>query len=120
MGGFVGYNQLVNGYTATITKCFSTGNVQFDSITDEESVGYGYFAGNSTATIKDCYHLDEAEIIYKAVIDDSELTEIKEPTCTVSGEKTFAQLTSVDFIENTLYFDRMVWFVVEGQLPTLR
>ena len=120
MGGFVGYNQLVNGYTATITKCFSTGNVQFDSITDEESVGYGYFAGNSTATIKDCYHLDEAEIIYKAVIDDSELTEIKEPTCTVSEEKTFAQLTSVDFIENTLYFDRMVWFVVEGQLPTLR
>lgn len=121
IGGFVGYNELISGNVATITKCFSTGSIYFDTPTVDKTVtGYGYFAGNSTGPIKDCYYLNEAEIVYSTVVDDVETNEKKDPTCTEGTAKSFDELTSVEFLENTLYFDRMIWLVVEGQLPTLR
>ncbi len=120
LGGFVGYNELVNGYTATITKSFGTGSIQFDTMLDRTIAGYGYFAGNSTGTIKDCYYFDEAEIVYKTVVEDEENNEAKEPTCTDGEAKPLDEFTSVDFIENILYFDRMIWLMIEGQFPTLK
>ena len=120
LGGFVGYNELANGYIATITKSFSTGSIQFDTIIDRTIAGYGYFAGNSTGTIEDCYYLDKAEIVYKTVADDVENNEEKAPTCADGEAKVLNELTSVDFIENILCFDRMIWLMTEGQLPTLR
>ncbi len=121
-GGFVGYNIQQSGYASTITKCFSTGNVEIvDDVADSTSVIYvGNFAGKNDVNIRDCYYLDSVTLTYKNVAGEDETSEEIEATCTAGEAKTFDELTSVDFIENTLYFDRMIWLVVEGELPTLR
>ena len=41
-------------------------------------------------------------------------------TNTLGTAKTENELLALDFLENTLYFDRMVWFLVDGKLPELR
>ncbi len=121
-GGFVGHNAQQSGYASTITKCFSTGNVEYiDDVEDSTSViCIGQFAGKNDVNIRDCYYLDSATLTYKNVAGEEETSEAIEATCTDGTAKTFDELTSADFIENTLYFDRMIWLVVEGELPTLR
>ena len=124
VGGFAGENILENGYEATINKCFSTGSITLG----KASTDSGYFVGRTTGTEKDCYYLDTMtiNIVTKTEITDGETTETVEtveavnPTCAAGEAKTFDELTSADFIENTLYFDRMIWLVVDGELPTLR
>ena len=124
IGGFVGINETSGGYTATINKCFSTGSITLGSV----PANCGNFAAKSTGTLRDCYYLDIMTItaVTKTEITDGETTETVEtvetiePTCTVGEAKPSDELLSIDFIENTLYFDRMIWFVVEGDLPTLR
>ncbi|MBQ8302501.1 MAG: InlB B-repeat-containing protein [Clostridia bacterium] len=124
IGGFVGANETSGSYTATINKCFSTGSITLGSV----PANIGCFAAKSTGTLKDCYYLDTMTltVVIKAEITEGETTETVEtietiePSCTVGEAKAFEELTSVDFIENTLYFDRMIWFVTEGKLPTLR
>ena len=122
VGGFIGYNKKNTGYSSTITKCFSTGSVEIvDNVIDSKSlINVGCFAGKNEVNIRDCYYLDIATLTYKNVAGDDETLEAIEATCTDGEAKTFDELTSIDFIENTLYFDRMIWIVVEGQLPTLR
>ena len=124
VAGFVAENKLVSGYPATINKCFSTGSITLGAAPTE----CGYFIGKTTGTEKDCYYLDTMTInvVTKTEVTEGETTETVETvepavtTCTVGEAKTYSELTSIDFIENTLYFDRMIWIVVEGQLPTLR
>ena len=122
VGGFVGYNAQQSGYASTITKSFSMGSCEIvDGPADSESDIYvGCFTGKNDVNIRDCYYLDIATLTYKNVAGEVETSEGIEATCTDAESKTFDELTSVDFIENTLYFDRMIWFVVEGQIPTLR
>ena len=125
MGGFVGKNELYTGYSATITKCFSTGNVQFG---DGETTNayYGEFTGWNNGAIKDCFYIDTATIARVTIVDDVETIEYldvsyAENTVYPVGEKkSEADLLDAEFLENVLYFDRMVWFIVEGKLPTLR
>ncbi|MBQ8413782.1 MAG: InlB B-repeat-containing protein, partial [Clostridia bacterium] len=121
-GGFVGHNAQQSGYASTITKCFSTGNVEYidDAENSTSVICIGQFAGKNDVNIRDCYYLDSATLTYKNVAGEVETSEAIEATCTDGTAKTFDELTSVDFIENTLYFDRMIWLVVEGELPTLR
>ena len=121
IGGFVGYNCSESGKYAIISKCFSTGNVGYNTdISNSEAIcEYGYFAGSNTGNIKDCYYDDSAYITH-CVVDGSENPAELIPTNTIGEAKAFDELTSVEFLENTLYFDRMIWLVVEGQLPTLR
>ncbi len=116
IGGFVGNNKLVSGYQASINKCFSTGSITVNNTPTK----YGYFAGETTGTNKNCYYLDTAAITMKTVVDENETLEAIVPNTEVGEAKTFDELLSADFIENTLNFDRMIWLVVEGELPTLR
>ncbi|MBQ8302044.1 MAG: InlB B-repeat-containing protein [Clostridia bacterium] len=124
IGSFAGANILASGYPAAISKSFATGNI-VTSVIPQNS---GYFVGNTSGTEKHCYYLDTMEINKVTITETTEgeetvTTETFEPietTCDSGTAKTMEVLTSVDFIENTLYFDRMVWFVYEGQLPSLR
>ena len=124
IGGFIGKNESSDTFVGTINKCFAVGNIVLSNVPENS----GYFAGLCTGTGKDCYYLDTMTInlVTKTEVTESETTETietlepVEPSCTVGEAKTYAELTSVDFIENTLYFDRMIWFVTEGKLPTLR
>ena len=121
-GGFIGRNVQESGFASTITKCFSTGSVEIiDDVADSTSVIYvGHFAGKNDVNIKDCYYLDSVTLSYTNIASEEGNTESLEATCTDGNVISENKLLSVDFIENTLYFDRMIWLVVEGQLPTLR
>ena len=131
VGGFVGFNELVSGYAGLINKCFTVSNITLGA----QPTNGGYFVGKTTATEKDAYYLDTMtfNVVAKTEteVEDPEsetgvTTEIVETTeavvttCDVGAAKTYEELTSVKFLANTLYFDRMVWFVTEGALPTLR
>lgn len=117
-GGFAAENNLVSGYPALINKCFSTGNITFSVVPTDSD----YFVGKTTGTAKDCYYLDTMtmNVVTKAEGEGVETIEPITPACTIGEAKTIGDFTSVNFIENTLYFDRMIWFVYEGKLPTLR
>ncbi|MBQ8302043.1 MAG: InlB B-repeat-containing protein [Clostridia bacterium] len=120
-GGFIGNNEKVSGYQSIITKSFTTGNLEiFDDIdTPSESIYAGYFLGNNGVTARDCYYLDSATATLKTIVDEVE-TE-KEFEFDTSGIAiSEEELLKVNFIENTLCFDRMIWLVVEGKLPVLR
>ena len=116
IGGFVGENYLQSGYSAMINKCFSIGSI----IVDNVPTNYGYFVGATNGTEKHCYYLDTVTINQKTVVDDVETLVALEPTTKVGEAKTIEELLSVDFILNTLNFDRMEWFIVDGKLPELR
>ena len=120
VGGFVGNNDANS--QSIITKCFATGDIViYDDIeTPTEDVSVGYFAGINNVTINDCYYLDGTALTYKIVIDNVETVKDIEPNCMSGTAITYAELLKADFIEKTLYFDRLIWLVVEGKLPTLR
>lgn len=121
VGGFVGENKLVSGYPSTINKCFAMGNITLSNAPTNS----GYFAGTSSGTIKDSYYADTLAI-NKVVVTENEngesveTLEAVEVTNTIGEAKAESELLSVDFLENTLYLDRMVWFLVDGKLPELR
>jgi hypothetical protein len=121
VGGFVGYNELLSGYPATINKCFAMGNITLSNTPTNS----GYFVGTNSGTVKDSYYADTLAI-NKVVVTENENGESVEtleaitPTNTLGEAKAESELLSVDFLENTLYFDRMVWLLVDGKLPELR
>ena len=121
IGGFVAENKLVSGYPSTINKCFAMGNITLSNAPTNS----GYFAGTSSGTIKDSYYADTLAI-NKVVVTENEngesveTLEAIEVTNTIGEAKAESELLSVDFLENTLYLDRMVWFLVDGKLPELR
>lgn len=116
VGGFVAENKLVSGYSATINKCFAISNITLASTPTNS----GYIVATNTGTVKDCYYSENSTINLKTVVDEVETLEAITPTNTLGEEKAENELLSVDFLENTLYFDRMVWFLVDGKLPELR
>ena len=120
VGGFVGNNDANS--QSIITKCFATGDIViYDDIeTPTEDVSVGYFAGINNVTINDCYYLDSITLTYKTIVDNVETQKDLEPNCTSGTAVSEDELLKDNFIENTLYFDRMIWLVVEGKLPTLR
>ena len=121
IGGFVGENKFVLDYPSTINKCFAMGNITLSNAPTNS----GYFAGTNSGTIKDSYYADTLAI-NKVVVTENEngesveTLEAVEVTNTIGEAKAESELLSVDFLENTLYFDRMVWFLVDGKLPELR
>ena len=54
------------------------------------------------------------------VVDNVETRVPIKTTNDIGEAKAESELLSVDFLENTMYFDRMVWFLAEGKLPELR
>ena len=116
VGGFVAENKLVSGYSATINKCFAISNITLASTPTNS----GYIVATNTGTVKDCYYSENSTINLKTVVDEVETLEAITPTNTLGEAKAENELLSVDFLDNTLYFDRMVWFLVDGKLPELR
>lgn len=116
IGGFVAENKLESGYPATIDKCFAL----VDITVAKKPVNSGYITANNKGTVKDCYYSENNTINLKTVVDEVETLEAITPTNTLGEVKAESELLSVDFLENTLYFDRMVWFLVDGKLPELR
>ena len=118
IGGFVGYNELKSNTESLVNKCFAMGSIEL-AITP---TNVGYFAGLSTGTIKDAYYADTLVInkVVKAEADGAETTEAVTVTNTLGEAMSEGELLSINFLENKLYFDRMVWFLVEGKLPELR
>lgn len=113
IGGFAGLNE------ALINKCFTGGKVALKGL----PANTGCFVGQTTGIEgieMDCAYLDTMTITNTTVVDEVETTETVEPTNTIGNAMAEKDLLSVDFLENTLYFDRMVWFLVEGKLPALR
>ena len=121
IGGFVGFNELVSGLDSLINKCFAIGSIELAGV----PTNIGYFAGTNSGTVKDSYYADTLTI-NKVVATENEngesveTLEAIEVTNTLGEAKAESELLSVDFLENTLYFDRMVWFLVDGKLPELR
>ena len=113
LGGFIGYNELLSNKDALVSKCFAMGSVTVEQV----PVNYGYFAGKNTGDIATGIYSDGLTIKLSA---GETLTDLVEPTCTNGEAKAESEILSVDFIENTLYFDRMIWLLEEGKLPTLR
>ena len=121
IGGFVGFNELLTGKESTINKCFAMGSIELSGVPTD----IGYLVGRSTGTIKDSYYVDIFTINKITVSEDEngEIVETVEPvevTNTLGGAKAESELLTVDFLANTLYFDREIWFVYDGKLPTLR
>lgn len=118
IGGFVGYNELQSNTESLVNKCFAMGSIEL-AITP---TNVGYFAGLSTGTIKDAYYADTLVInkVVKAEADGTETTEAVTVTNTLGEAMSEGELLSINFLENKLYFDRMVWFLVDGKLPELR
>ena len=117
IGSFAGYNKMAdNAEQATITKCFSTGSVTLVSTPTHS----GPFVGLSSNTEKDCFYLDTATAVIVTVVDEVETLVPIEFTNTSGEAKDAGTLLSVDFIENTLYFDRDIWLLIDGQLPTIK
>ena len=122
VGSFVGNNDIASGYQSIIKKCFATGAIEiYDDIeTPTEDVKVGYFAGMNNVTVNDCYYIDSITLTYKTLVDNVETEKEIEPNCASGTAISEDELFKADFIENSLYFDRTIWFVIEGQLPTLR
>jgi hypothetical protein len=118
IGGFIGYNELKSNTESLVNKCFAMGSIEL-AITP---TNVGYFAGISTGTIKDAYYADTLVInkVVKAEADGAETTEAVTVTNTLGEAMSEGELLSINFLENKLYFDRMVWFLVDGKLPELR
>lgn len=121
VGGFVGINELLSGNEAIINKCFTMGSIELAGV----PVNSGNIVGLSTGSIRDSYYVDTFAInkVTSTQDENGEVTEIVEAielTNTEGNAKTESDLLSVNFIENTLYFDRMIWFLVDGELPKLR
>lgn len=116
IGGFAGYNEKLADREYVIHKCFSTGSISISGTAEN----VGKFVGLSTGTEKDCCYLDTMTITKKTIAEETETTEEVTPTNDIGTAKTESELLSADFLENTMYFDRMVWFLVDGELPVLR
>ena len=79
----------------------------------------------SNANIKDAYYGDTLAVNKKVTTEDengeiTETIEAVEMTNDIGEVMAEADLLTVDFIENTLYFDRDIWFVYDGKLPVLK
>jgi len=116
IGGFAGYNEKLANKEYVIHKCFSTGSISISGAAEN----VGKFVGLSTGTEKDCCYLDTMTITKTTIVEEKETTEEVTPTNDIGTAKTESELLSADFLENTMYFDRMVWFLVDGKLPELR
>ena len=116
IGGFAGYNEKLANKEYVIRKCFSTGSISISGTAEN----VGKFVGLSTGTEKDCCYLDTVTITKTTIVEEKETTEEVTPTNDIGTAKTESELLSADFLENTMYFDRMVWFLVDGELPVLR
>ena len=116
IGGFAGFNEKLASEEFLINKCFATGSI----LVSNAPVNAGNFIGLSTGTEKECYYLDSMTINRITVTNDVE-TQLPVQTANDIGTgKAEAELLSVDFLENTLYFDRTAWLIVDGELPVLR
>ena len=116
IGGFAGYNEKLADREYVIHKCFSTGSISISGTAEN----VGKFVGLSTGTEKDCCYLDTVTITKTTIVEEAETTEEVTPTNDSGTAKAESELLSADFLENTMYFDRMVWFLAEGELPKLR
>lgn len=123
VGGFVGYNELLSGHESLINKCFAFGSIELTN----DPIDVGYFVGLSTGTVKDSYYCDASTMTLVTTTvtegENPETIETREPieaTNNIGVAKAESVILSLDFLENTLYFDRMVWFLADGKLPELR
>ena len=121
IGSFVGQHELVSGHESFINKCFALGSMEITGT----HTNIGYFAGLSNANIKDAYYVDTLAVTKKVTTEDengeiTESVEAVEMTNDIGEVMAEADLLTVDFIENTLYFDRDIWFVYDGKLPVLK
>ena len=122
VGGFVGENRHVSTKESLVSKCFAFGSVTVDSALTNS----GLFAGLNTGTVWTCNYADTLAFNLKTVaVDEESGEEVEtitpvEATCSDGEAMAEAELLSVNYLENTLYFDRMVWLLVEGKLPALR
>ena len=95
-------------------------------IVEQVPANCGYLAGANTGTIQTGVYSDALTISLKTTETNAETGEsvevltALEPTCAEGEVKAQSELLSVNYLEKTLYFDRMVWLLVEGELPTLR
>ena len=131
MGAFAGENVLVSGYLATINKCFATGNISVKVIPTR----IAHFVGYTTGTEKYCYYLAEATVttpVTETVTpevaegeepgDPIEVVVNKDVTVTneVGEAKAESELLTRAFIADYLYFDQLIWWIFDGELPTHR
>ena len=121
IGGFVAYHELVQGNDSYINKCFALGSIEITGA----STNIGELVGYSTANIKDSYYADSFTINKKVVTEDengeiTESLETVEATAAFGSSKSESELLTLEFIADVLYFDREIWLVYDGQLPTLR
>lgn len=122
VGGFVGENRHVSTKESLVSKCFAFGSITVDSAL----TNCGLFAGLNTGTVWTCNYADTFAFNLKTVaVDEESGEEVEtitpvEATCSDGEAMAEAELLSVNYLENTLYFDRMVWLLVEGKLPALR
>ncbi len=116
VGGFVAENKLAEGYPATINKCFAL----VDITVAKNPVHSGYIAATNSGTIKDCYYAESNTFNHKTAVDGVETLEAITPTNTLGEVKAESEILTVEFLEKTLYFDRMVWFLFDGKVPELR
>ena len=121
IGGFVGYHELVQNHDSYINKCFAIGSIELGG----DPVNVGCFVGLATANTKDAFYADSLTINKKVSVEDEngEVTETIEKielTNDLGVAKAESELLTLNFIENTLYFDREIWFVYDGELPALR
>lgn len=122
-GLFAGYNELLSGHESLINKCFAFGSIELTNA----PIDVGYFVGLSTGTVKDSYYCDASTMTLVTTTvtegENPETIETREPieaTNNIGEAKAESVILSLDFLENTLYFDRMVWFLADGTLPELR
>ena len=121
LGGFVGWNELLSGNESLVNKCFAMGSIEIAGT----PTNVGAFVGLSTGTVKDAYCADTLTInkVVTTTDENGETVETIEAvtyTNNIGNAKPEGELLALDFLENTLYFDRMVWFLVDGKLPELR
>ena len=108
VAGFVGHNELISGYNATINKCFSTGSVSLVS----RPSNYGYFVGQTSGSELHTYYLDTVKIS----VEFQNIT----PNNSVGTSKKSNELYSKTFLKNTLYLSDDIWSITEGEAPTLK
>ncbi len=122
IAGFAGQIAPGNSQDAVVNKCFAMGSI----VTEQKPTYCGYFAAVNTGAIQTGVYSDALTMNLKTTEINAETGEsvevltALEPTCAEGELKAQSELLSVNFLENTLYFDRMIWFLVEGELPTLR
>ncbi len=107
-GGFVGYNELKDGSTATVSKCFSTGNI----ILKSNASNTGAFVARSTGTEFSVYYLDT----FTLTVGEN----VTSPSLERGEARSEDVLKGTDFVLNTVYFETDVWSVTDGTLPTLK